>query len=160
LFISLNTPTKDELHNQLDIWGYYQERLELYNKLLGKLSYRMNATCLNGLGNTYLAIGNYAQAIECHQQQLAIERSLNNLRGECQAFNNLGNAYNSFGNYEKAIDCHWQSLTIALKIRNRECEQFALNNLGISYCDLGNYDKALDYHQRSLAIARELQNHQ
>jgi hypothetical protein len=30
LFIPLDTPTKDALVNQLGVWGYYREQIDLY----------------------------------------------------------------------------------------------------------------------------------
>jgi hypothetical protein len=38
LSIRLDTPTHEELYNQLDTWGYYRELIELYNRILGKLN--------------------------------------------------------------------------------------------------------------------------
>jgi hypothetical protein len=38
LFIRLNTPTNEELHAQLDTWGYYSEQIDLYSRIVGKLS--------------------------------------------------------------------------------------------------------------------------
>ncbi|MBC1238648.1 pilus assembly protein PilF, partial [Nostoc sp. 2RC] len=34
LFTRLNTIEKEELHNQLNTWGYYHEQYDLYTKLL------------------------------------------------------------------------------------------------------------------------------
>ncbi|MBW4545498.1 MAG: tetratricopeptide repeat protein [Symplocastrum torsivum CPER-KK1] len=68
----LNTPTNEELHNQLNTWGYYREQTELYNRILGKLDPILNAVCLNGLGNLYQVLAEYDKAIECHQQYLAM----------------------------------------------------------------------------------------
>lgn len=31
LFTRLDTPTNEELHNQLNTWGYYREQIELYS---------------------------------------------------------------------------------------------------------------------------------
>lgn len=38
LFIRLNTPTNEELHAQLNTWGYYSEQIDLYSQILGKIS--------------------------------------------------------------------------------------------------------------------------
>jgi hypothetical protein len=38
LSLRLDTPTHEELHNQLDTWGYYRELFNLYNRILGKLN--------------------------------------------------------------------------------------------------------------------------
>lgn len=36
--IRLDTPTNEELHNQLATWGYYRELVDLYSTIVGKLS--------------------------------------------------------------------------------------------------------------------------
>lgn len=38
LSLRLNTSTNEKLHDQLDTWGYYHELVNLYSKILGKLS--------------------------------------------------------------------------------------------------------------------------
>lgn len=38
LFIRLNTPTNQELHDQLDTWGYYSKQIYLYSRIVGKIS--------------------------------------------------------------------------------------------------------------------------
>lgn len=44
LTIRLDTPTNEELHNQLNTWGYYRELIELYSTMLSKLSPSWDAT--------------------------------------------------------------------------------------------------------------------
>jgi hypothetical protein len=36
--IRLDTPTNEELHEQLNTWGYYRELLKLYRRILGKVN--------------------------------------------------------------------------------------------------------------------------
>lgn len=43
LFTRLNTPTYEELHEQLNTWGYYRVQADLYNRLLNKLSPSLDA---------------------------------------------------------------------------------------------------------------------
>ncbi|MBD1904700.1 hypothetical protein NDI37_02650 [Funiculus sociatus GB2-A5] len=38
LSIRLNTPSNEELHTQLGTWGFYHEQVNLYSRILGKLS--------------------------------------------------------------------------------------------------------------------------
>lgn len=35
--VEFNTPTQEELHGQLRLWGYYREAGDLYTRLIGKL---------------------------------------------------------------------------------------------------------------------------
>ncbi|MFE1745134.1 CHAT domain-containing protein, partial [Coleofasciculus sp. H7-2] len=113
---------------------------------------------LGNLGNAYDSLGDYAKAIEYHQQSLVIAREIKNRSGEGQSLGNLGNAYDSLGDYAKAIEYHQQSLVIAREIKNRSGEGAALGNLGNAYDSLGDYAKAIEYHQQRLAIAREIKD--
>ena len=75
--INLNTPTNEQLHTQLETWGYEHQRIELYSKTLGKVDLDWDSLCLNGLGNDYISLGDYPRAMDYHQQQLVIARQKN-----------------------------------------------------------------------------------
>ncbi len=157
LFIRCDTPTREELHNQLHTWGYYRLRIELYNQLLGKLDnkYR-DSICYCGLGIAYDSLGDYRLAIEYHEKHLEIALETGDRNGEGRANGNLGNAYQSLGDYRRAIEYHEKHLEIAREIGDLGREGGAYGNLGIAYDSLGDYRLAIEYHQKRLQIAREL----
>ena len=68
LSVRLNTPTHDQMHNQLNTWGYYREYLNLFTTLLGKLDSEWEMTLLNGLGNLYNALSDYQTAIRHYRK--------------------------------------------------------------------------------------------
>lgn len=144
LFIELNTPTKDELHNQLDIWGYYCEQTEIYSRILGKLDSILNALFLNSLGNAYQALGEYEKAMEYYQESLAFWQAIQESYGEGMALGNLGNAYLLTNEYTKAIKCYQKSLYISREVQNRRQEGVALVQLGNFYQAQGDHDLAKD----------------
>ena len=72
LFIQLNTPTKEELHWQLQTWGFYTEQINLYKRLLGKLNSSLDVIFLRGLGMAYECLAEYSKAFEHYQQSLSI----------------------------------------------------------------------------------------
>ncbi|NEP84532.1 MAG: tetratricopeptide repeat protein, partial [Okeania sp. SIO3B3] len=123
-------PVGEDLKNQLHMWGYYEECIQLYSKLLGNLYQDWDGLYFNGLGHAYLFLGEYDKAIEYCQQSLQIAREIANRSGEVTALGNLGNAYWSLGEYEKAIEYHQQHLQIAGEIGDRSEEGRALGNLG------------------------------
>jgi tetratricopeptide (TPR) repeat protein len=149
-------PTDDELHIQLDIWGYYQERIYLYSRLLGKLNSSFDSVFLKGLGNTYQAQGNYYQAINYHQQDLLLTQEIGNRAGEAKAWGNLGIAYKSLADFAQALECHQQNLAIAREIGDRAGEGAAFCNLGNVYYEQGYWSEALEYYQQDLSITREI----
>ena len=158
LMIKMDTPTQDELHNQLFTWGLYRQQVELYSQLLNKLDEHWQGICLTGLGNAYYRLGYYNQAIKYHQQRLTIAQEIGNRQGEGAALGNLGLAYHSLGDYNQAINYHQQNLTIAQEIGYRNGEGSSLGNLGNAYYSLGDYDQAINYHQQSLTIFQQIGN--
>jgi tetratricopeptide (TPR) repeat protein len=157
---SLDTPTQEYLCWQLETWGYYQEEIPLYRKLLEisrKTGDRQGeGAALGGLGNAYRSLSNYQQAINYYQQYLTIAREIGDRNGEGIALGNLANAYHCLGNYQQAINYHQQSLTIAREIGDRTGEGSTLGNLGNAYHDLGDYQQAIHYYQQHLTIACEI----
>ncbi|GGA00700.1 tetratricopeptide repeat protein [Okeania sp. KiyG1] len=151
-------PINEDLDTQLMRWGYYEECIQLYSRLLGKLDHYWDSICLSGLGIAYDTLGEYEKAINYHQQYLQIAGETGDRSGEGAALGNLGITYYSLGEYDKAINYHQQCLQIAREIGNRSGESSALGNLGNAYLFLGEYDKAINYHQQCLQIAREIGN--
>ncbi|MBD2485541.1 tetratricopeptide repeat protein [Planktothrix sp. FACHB-1365] len=156
LFIKINSPTKEELYDQLDTWGYPQELIDLYNRILGKLSPELDVFFFRGLGRCYYLLSKYHQAIEYYQKSLDLARELGNRANEAKALRGLGATYNSLGNYNEAILYLEDSFKIAQEIDNRYLEGSCLGVFGLVYQNLGNYAKAIEYQQQCLRIAREL----
>ena len=156
LAIKMDTPTQEDLDDQLSTWGYYRQQIDLYSQLLNKLDTNWQSICLSGLGIAYHSLGDYDQAIKYHQQRLTIAQQIGNRQGEGTALGNLGIAYYRLGDYNQAIKYQQQHLTIAQQIGNRYGEGIALGNLGNAYHRLGDYDQAINYHQQSLTIAQQI----
>jgi tetratricopeptide (TPR) repeat protein len=152
--------TKNTVHWQLLIWGYYRELIPLHNKLL-QIASEMGdregeGKALGNLGNAHYSFGNYAEAIEFHQQRLVIARKSGNRRGEGAALSNLGNAYNSLGKYAEAIERYRQHLVIVRETGDRREEGWTLGNMGNAYNSLGKYAEAIEFHQQASVIAHEI----
>ena len=83
-------PVGEDLDTQLERWGYYEELILLYSRLLGKLDQHWDSICLNGLGLAYYFQGEYHKAIKYHQQHLQIARKIGDRCGVGRAVGNLG----------------------------------------------------------------------
>jgi tetratricopeptide (TPR) repeat protein len=160
LDIQIASPTQEPLHWQLETWGYYQEEISLYKKVIGTTSPERDILWYRGLGIAYHGLGNYSLAIQYHQQSLQLAQSHGDKNSEAKALGNLGAAYSNLGQCERAIDFYQQHLTIAREIGNRQSEGFALGNLGVAYDSLGQYERAIDFYQQHLTIAREIGDRQ
>lgn len=146
----------EKLGKQLDTWGYYQEVLPLYNRLLGKLDASVDIVCQRRIGNTYWSLSNYPKAIEHYLQSFKVAREIGYRKGEGKALGNLGYAYHSLGDYSKAIEYHQQHLVIANEIGDQWGKGAALGGLGNAYISLGNYPQAIELFQQDLISTREI----
>ena len=140
--------------------GYYTALVDLYGQLYRQwqptqAEKQSFAAICGNLGNAYYSLGQYPQAIDYHQQQLAIAREIGDRRGEASSLGNLGNAYHALGQYPQAIEYQQQSLAIAREIGDRTEEANSLFNLYRAYSSLGQYQQAEDYTDQWLALVRE-----
>ncbi|MBE7385861.1 MAG: tetratricopeptide repeat protein [Leptolyngbya sp. SIO1E4] len=155
-------PTTDseteELHERLFNWGYYREQQQLYTSLLHKIDREVDLVCLNGLGSLHDVLGDALQALNYHQQSLALAQTVGNAQAEATALGNLGNAYLSLGHPERSLKLYQQHLEKARIAGNRRSVGIALGNLGNVYRILEDYERAIDCIQQRLAVAREVRD--
>ena len=108
------------------------------------------------LGNAYVSIYDFRNAIEYHEKELKIAVEIGDRAGEGRAYGNLGVAYKSLCDFRKAIAYHKKHLKIAIEIDDRAGEEQAYGNLGNAYFSLGDFRKAIKYHEKHLKIAIEI----
>jgi len=94
--------------------------------------------------------------LEYYEQALAIDRELDDRKGESDDLTNLGVVYQLLDQHVKALEYHQQALEIQREIIDRKGEGANLSNLGNVYRNLGQYAKALEYYQQALKIRREI----
>ncbi|PXX14303.1 CHAT domain-containing protein [Nitrosomonas ureae] len=136
----------------------YQLGLEIASTQ--KLNYWQSVFQKN-LGDAYVRLGQYSQALDHYQQSLATKRELVDRKGESLVLHALGVLYAMLDEKNLlSLDYFLQSLAIAREINNRDGEATNLQSLGVYYHGLRQYPEALDYYQQSLAISRELEDRQ
>jgi tetratricopeptide (TPR) repeat protein len=149
--------------NQLDLAGYYQELVKVYERLTSEWKNPANDDESRNLGwawirlgNLYRDIGQIHPAITAHGEAQKLFDRINFVQGKAASLGNLGNAYQSLSEYQRAINLHQQSLVIKRKIGNRQGEAISLGSLGNAYRSLGKYQLAIDLYQQCLEIQREI----
>ena len=146
----------DITFDYLQKWGHYRLAAGMHERLTGRLTDLYWQMVVAGtLGSIYAALGQTQQAIEYHQQALAIARETGNRDGEGRQLGNLGLRYADLGQTQQAIEYYQQALAIARETGDRDNEGKQLGNLGSSYATLGQTQQAIEYFQQALAIARE-----
>lgn len=149
--------------------GYYTTLVDLYGQLYRQWqpiqaeNLAFAAVCGN-LGIVYNSLGQYQQAIEFHQQSLAIKREisvheaflLESRLGEANSLSNLGNVYQSLGQYQQAIQYLQQALAIAQDIGDRQGEADSLFNSSLVFAKLSQVDKARSNYQEARALYEDM----
>ena len=104
LYIPVQTPNRELLHNQLSYWGYYQKQIELYKQVLHKLSEEINALFLNSLGSSYSLLGKYDESLNYYQESLEVVKKINDKVGIASALAGIGTVYYNLGDCSQAFE--------------------------------------------------------
>ena len=155
-FTELETSTQESFVNQIGTWGYYQQQIDLYLKLLNRLPSDVNILFLLNLAKAYSETGKYRIGIAYYQKGLAIAQSQKDRSVEGKILGGLGLCHHFLGEAQQAIQLQVESLELARSVSNHLEESSALTNLGLSYAYLGDYQNAVETDKKALIIAREI----
>lgn len=156
LTIRLRTETQEELHNQLYTWGYCQEQIELYTKLLGKIDNTIDSILLHGLGLAYRSLGDYSAARNAYERSLQLAYEEQDLEGVQAALCNLGTVYCLLEEYPQAIESTSRALLLARRSNDVAAFGTIIGSLGLIYQAMEDYQRAADCHHQYLTIAQRL----
>jgi tetratricopeptide (TPR) repeat protein len=153
-----------KLHEQLRIWGYHRDLIELYQKLLNKVSSEQDLICLDGLGESFFYLSDFDKSFDYHQQQVQLAQALNRREEEAKSLGYLGSVKHINQNYAEAIAYFRQQLQISHEINNQKQEGYALSRMGFTLFQQGIGGKKYKYQVRealscldlSLNIARHI----
>ena len=95
------------------------------------------------LGNYYASRGNYTKAVECFQQSINLDASME------ESYINLANSYGMLKEYENSIKVSEQLL------QRNPTNIKALQNLAVTYRSLGNNKKAEEYLSKANAVRNQ-----
>jgi tetratricopeptide (TPR) repeat protein len=155
LSMPLSLSSQQPFHQQLGIWGYYIELIDLYKKLLDKIDLENRLSYLCGLGNVYYNMSHYPECLEFYNEGLEIAKRIDHKSMKAQILNNLGSVNLMCGNYPKAIKFYKRSLRISQKISERHLEYTAHLRLGLAYIYQRQYYDALECYQKELVKIRK-----
>lgn len=130
-----------------------------------RLDYRLAAEAKNilgeagalvGLGDVYLAQGDYVRAADNYQQVLTLAERLGIKQGIAAVSVKMGNLHYAQGNFAQAMEHYLKSVRLYEELGSKLEITYPLANLGSAYFSLGNYEKALEHYQRILKIYEQL----
>jgi tetratricopeptide (TPR) repeat protein len=143
-------------YNQADLTS----ALEAWEKVLNRAQELDNQKVVSGalgyLGNIYIEIGEYPEALAHFKRALEIDRSISYTEGIGLTLCNLGLVYHHMGDFENALSYYEQSLKIDTEMGQKRGVGICLTNIGNLYSDLGNYQKAILFLKQALEIDRAI----
>lgn len=120
------------------------------SQLANKIAFK--ASLYGFIGNAYLEMKNFPDAIKYHKKDLSIGEELGIFDAESRGLDNLGRVYARMGKFTQAIEI-WER---KLPMSKTSMEiAWLCHELGRCYLELNQARTAKDYGERSLAAAEE-----
>lgn len=114
------------------------------------------AYSLLSVGDAYVCLSNYDEALGALGRAHALFRELGDRLGEGRSLVRLGDAKSELGSRAEALTCYLNGLQLARETADTLGELGCLNNLGVFYDDLGDLHGATEHYLASLRLAERL----
>jgi CHAT domain-containing protein len=115
-----------------------------------------SSSALNGLGEIYIAMGRYDDALQSANRGLAISEATGYKKDIIAALEQIGSAYFAKGDYVAARERWEKSLRLAEQARNQDYASYQLDKLATAYLALKDYTKALETAERAAQLAAHI----
>nr|KAG5713745.1 hypothetical protein BaRGS_024372 [Batillaria attramentaria] len=142
--------------------GKYEQSLQKSQKTLKKVDLwgadqvknkpAVVANLYSCMGNAYLEMGKFKEALECHNKDLALGQAHNIDEAESRALDNLGRTKARMGKYDDAIELWEKKLP---KSKSALESTWLYHEIGRCHLELGHYRDAKDFGEKSYAAAQE-----
>ncbi|CAG2053315.1 unnamed protein product [Timema podura] len=129
-----------------------------HHKLSGKWRTQLKGRAFGNLGDCYDALGDFEEAVKCHEQHLAISLKLKSSRDQERAYRGLGHSHKCLGNLQQALVCFEKRLVVSHELNSPNSKASAYGELGHIHSTLGNFEQAISCLEHQLTIARELKD--
>ena len=126
--------------------------------LAEKIGFRKGlAFAIKGIGQGYIAQGNFSEALLQFEQSLDIFDSMRYKPGIANLLGNIGVVYFNTGDDTKAIESYLKALRVAEEIGDkRRISTLLLNIGGVYQKNQSTLDKSLEYFFKALVIFKEI----
>ena len=150
------------LHEQLEVWGYYQELTDLYSTLLGKRDKVSDCVCCERLGAMHTYRGRLIEAKDFQQRALELADQLNDPIAKARAFLGLADIYIRLDQFELGIAQAQAALNLARQQDDQHLLADCLDIISSAYSDsyFPSYKPklALRYIQEGLQLAQDVED--
>lgn len=139
-----------------DAIGYLEQQLGTLEQVNSSTAQNDRARALGHLGDCYDALGDFEEAIKCHERHLQLAASLQSYRDQERAYRGLGHSHRALGNLQEALVCLEKRLVVAHELGNLEAKAAAYGDLGNIHSTLGHHEQAVNCLEHQRDISREL----
>lgn len=152
--LSQHSPTEEPLHIRLGDWGYYQEQVDLYGQLLGKLDPQFDQVCLEGLGHGHRCLTNFAQALDYFDQLQSVGIQARDVRAQAKAIAGRTWLACDQAQYRQMAILAQQWLDLACQADDVEQQALAWERLGLAFVYLGKGKRGCGCLETGLELVR------
>ncbi len=114
------------------------------------------ASVLNWIGNVYLRMGSYTNALEYFSKSMGISQVIGDDENTSSCLTNIGRVYYGLSDFSNALDHHLKSLELRQQFDSAAGEATTFWDVGRTYYGMNDLDNAYDYTVKSFAIRREI----
>ncbi|MGG9964265.1 tetratricopeptide repeat-containing sensor histidine kinase [Ferruginibacter sp. SUN106] len=108
------------------------------------------------IGNTYMDMGEYKNALQYHLQGLKIFEEIDNKRGISFCNQSISSDFLNLGQYNEALPYNAKSLALKKELNDKRGVVISTAQYGSIYKGLGDYEKAIAYFNEALQSFHEL----
>lgn len=117
---------------------------------------RQEALTLKRIGDAYMPLGEYKNALTFYNQAIALNRATRDAKAEADTLNEIGYVYFNLGENQKALEFTKRALKMAQATTHERGIARAQNNLGEIYYDLGDLPQSLKDLEKALQLWKQL----
>jgi len=130
--------------------------LQLVSQVADSSDIEGRAGAMVGLGDVYLAQGDYVRAADNYQKVLTLAEQFRSKAGVAAVSVKMGNLHYQQGNFAQAMEHYLKSVRLYEEVGSKLEITYPLAHLGSAYFAQGNYEKALEHYQKILKIYDQL----
>ncbi len=108
------------------------------------------------IGNTYMDMGEYKNALQYHLKGLKVFEEVDNKRGISFSNQSISSDFLNLGQYSEAIPYNAKSLALKKELNDKRGVVISTAQYGSIYKGLADYDKAITYFNEALQSFHEL----
>jgi tetratricopeptide (TPR) repeat protein len=136
------------------------ELLEQANEALKAGEKEIAAKIMNAVGNLYMSVAEYEEALQCFDKSLDMYKELKDETGISDALYNLGVAQINLEKWDEAAASTDQAMKLFKKVKNKDGEADAMYALGLAKHGLGEFEAALDFFKQAQRAYKSVDNQQ